>query len=197
MNTSVRTTSGREAGPVRQQLRDRTADLHARLDSRFPTGLTTPAIYAGYLVGMHRFASDYEVMVGLLPRQSCWLARDLQQVGLSPIPPLGVCSPIMDTDERLGWEYVMAGSSLGARTLVRQARALGHRDDAGACFLASHATSHDWPAVLARLDAPSMHCEPAMARLEHGARAAFQHATRCFESGFHACPAPPTPEPVE
>lgn len=196
MTTSARTRTGRDTGAVRQQLRTRTADLHARLDSRFPQGLTSPEAYAGYLVGMHRFASDYEVMVGQLPRHSFWLARDLQHVGLLPIPPSGVCTPITDPDERLGWHYVMAGSSMGARALVRQARALGHRDDAGACFLAAHAASADWSEVLARLDASPSVDDAAALRTERGARAAFQHACLCFELSFPDSPAPPTRSPA-
>ncbi len=196
MTTSARTRTGRDTGALRQQLRTRTADLHARLDSRFPQGLTSPETYAGYLVGMHRFASDYEVVVGRLPRQSFWLARDLQHVGLSPIPPSGVCSPLSDPDERLGWDYVMAGSSMGARALVRQARALGHRDDAGACFLAAHADSADWPDVLGRLDASGSPGEATVERMERGARAAFLHACLCFELSFNDCPAPPTRSPA-
>lgn len=196
MNTSARSMPGHGSGDVRQQLRHRTSAIHARLDAQFADGLATPALYAGYVAGMHRFATDYETAVGLLPRQSFWLARDLQHLGLTPLPPSGVCSPVADAAERLGWDYVMAGSSLGARYLVRQAQALGHGEDSGACFLNRHAGGDDWRRVLDRLEATSPTDDALLARIERGACDAFALAHRCFERGLAAHPAVLDQEPA-
>lgn len=187
---------GSSSGDARQQLRTRTSASHARLDAHFPEGLKTPEAYACYLAGMHRFATDYEVAVGLLPRHSFWLARDLQHCGITPLPPSGIFSPVSDAVERLGWDYVMAGSSMGARYLVRQVQAMGHQDDAGASFLTRHAASDDWTRVLDRLAAFSPAGEDVLARMEHGAREAFAFADRCFERGFAATPVAPDQEPL-
>ncbi|WP_156170511.1 biliverdin-producing heme oxygenase [Luteimonas sp. FCS-9] len=180
----------RAARPVdaRQILRRDTADLHARVDAFFADGLRTASDYARYLVGMHRFAADHEIAIGALPRQSFWLARDLQTLGLAPLPPGGICTPVANADERLGWEYVMAGSSMGARHLVRHARALGHDEDTGARFLARHAVDGEWDRVLERLAACPPDDAPLMARLQRGARDAFVLVRSCFERSFEAHP---------
>lgn len=179
-----------DAPDARQCLRSGTADLHARVDAWFADGLTTSLAYRRYLVGMHRFAADYEVVVDALPRLSYWLATDLQQLGLTPLPPSGYRGASSDCDERLGWDYVMAGSSMGARYLVRGAQALGHGEHDGARFLARHAASSDWPRVLERLDACRNCAEPARRRQLQGARDAFLLVESCFQRSFDALPAP-------
>jgi len=179
MNTFAR---AHDAGPqdLRTWLRAGTSDLHARVDACFTDGLGTQSAYARYLVGMHRFAADFEVVTGALPRQSYWLANDLRHHALTPLPPSGVIGYARDADERLGWDYVMAGSSLGARHLLRGVQALGHREDAGACFLARHAAGGDWRAVLDRLAARAVVDAPPPALLR-GARDAFGLVQACFD----------------
>lgn len=181
---------------ARQFLRAGTSDLHARVDDCFAEGLTTPLAYARYLVGMHRFAVDHEVVVDALPRLSFWLSTDLQHLRLTPLPPSGHRGMAADPDERLGWDYVMAGSSMGARYLVRGAQALGHTENEGARFLTRHAASSDWTRVLERLDAYRDCGEPARRRLLQGARDAFLLVESCFQRSFSAMPAP-LQEPAE
>lgn len=181
---------------VRQFLRAGTSDLHARVDACFADGLTTPLAYARYLLGMHRFAADHEVVVDALPRLSFWLATDLQQLRLTPLPPSGYRGASNDPDERLGWDYVMAGSSVGARYLVRGAQALGHGEHDGARFLTRHAASSDWSNVLERLDACRDCAEPARRRMLQGARDAFLLVESCFQRSVAVMPAP-FQEPAE
>lgn len=101
----------------------------------------------------------------------------------------------MNADTRLGWDYVMAGSSLGARHLLRGVQALGHTEQAGARFLARHAKGDTWRNVLERLRARSMHADLPRTRLLQGARDAFLLVQSCFERSFDAMPAP-AEEPV-
>lgn len=189
MNTSVRQ---RVADPedLRHFLRAGTSDLHARVDACFADGLGTPLAYARYLVGMHRFASDYEVVIDAVPRASYWLAGDLAHLALAPLPPSGVRGFASTADERLGWDYVMAGSSLGARHLLRGVQALGHTETAGARFLARHAGGDTWRNVLERLNARSAQVDLPRTHLLQGARDAFLLVQSCFQRGFDAIPAP-------
>lgn len=169
---------------ARLRLREATADLHAQVDGLFARGLDSVAAYRAYVLGMHRFAVDHEIAIGAMPRQSSWLVRDLVALSLPPLLATGRQAPVADHSARLGWEYVMAGSSLGARRLLRDARRLGFTASNGACFLDQHASGEDWTALLARLSA----CDPTdarrMALAEAGARDAFALVRLCFERSF-------------
>lgn len=174
------------ADPARQRLRASTADLHARVDGLFPNGLDSVPTYHRYLLGMHRFAADYEAAIAAAPRHSAWLAVDLHSLALRPLPPVGVMRARSDPAARLGWQYVMAGSALGARQLVRDARRLGFRADGGACFLERHADGDAWSGVQAGLAALA---EDGVARAIEGARAAFESVHACFARSFELFPA--------
>lgn len=194
MNTQLRSRA-LDPQDLRHVLRAETADLHARVDGCFPDGLGSPLAYGRYLVGMHRFAADFETVIGAVPRASYWLACDLHDLALAPLPPTGVRGFAVEPDERLGWEYVMAGSSVGARHLVRGVQALGHHEHAGARFLSRHAGGDTWRNVLDRLTARSTHVELPRAHLVQGARDAFLLVQSCFQRSFDALPAP-RKEPV-
>jgi len=182
MNTIAR---AHDAGPqdLRTWLRTGTSDLHAHVDACFADGLGTRPAYARYLVGMHRFAADFEVVIGALPRHAYWLANDLRHLALAPLSPAGVVAHVRDADVRLGWEYVMAGSSLGARHLLRGVQARGFGEATGACFLSRHAACTDWRSVLDRLAARGGDDAPPPALLQ-GARDAFAHVQACFDRAF-------------
>lgn len=166
--------------PVRIALREATANAHGRLDALLGHGLADAAAYAAYVRAMHRFVSDCETALSEQPLRSLWLAQDLVVLRQPPLPPQGVPRRIGDRMQRLGWEYVLAGSSLGARLLQRDAARLGHDADNGARFLARHTEGGDWMQVLGRLDALSIHDARRMAALHRGGRDAFASADTSF-----------------
>lgn len=174
--------------PAHLRLRTVTRDAHAEVDGLFPSGFGVIDDYRRYLLGMHRFTADYEVAVDAAPRGSAWLARDLATLALPPLAADGVRRPEADHALRLGWDYVMAGSSLGARMLARGARQLGFDADRGGCFLVRHAASNDWRDILARLQALDIGDETRMAAAEAGARAAFALVRDCFARAFDRIP---------
>lgn len=168
-------------------LRAATADAHARVDGLFPHGLACPDDYRRYLLGMHRFAVDYECAIGALPRHSAWLSADLGALSLLPLPAQGRCPPAAHA-ARPGWRYVMAGSSLGARLLLRDARRLGYARGRGADFLEGHAAADDWPRLQANLRQLQADDAPAMAAIVAGAQAAFALVHECLQRAFHRIP---------
>ena len=175
-------------GAAHARLRTATAGLHAEVDARFADGLDSARQYRRYVLGMHRFAVDFERAVGALPRHSAWLANDLTWLALDPLPAQGVQAAVADAATRLGWHYVMAGSSMGARGMLRDTRRLGHADGAGASFLSRHAASDEWSTLRADLQALDADDAPRMARAEAGAREAFARVRDSFERSFHRIP---------
>lgn len=175
-------------GASHANLRKATSALHARVDGMFARGLDSMLAYRRYVLGMHRFAVDYEVAIDAVPRHSSWLASDLVALSLPPLPAEGMRRPIPDQAERLGWEYVMAGSSLGARKLVRDAAALGIDATGGAGFLGRHAASDDWVLLQSRLAALDVSDARRMALAMAGANDAFALVRNCFERSFDVLP---------
>lgn len=182
------TTTRPQQGMARMRLREATADLHAQVDALFPRGLDSVATYRRYVLGMHRFATDFEIAVAARPRQSAWLAGDLASLALAPLAAEGVRGPELAAATRLGWNYVMAGSGMGARVLLRDAQRLGFDRRRGARFLARHATAQDWSSLQARLSALDADDAPRMAQAERGARNAFALVQACFERSFERLP---------
>lgn len=175
-------------GAARARLREATRDLHADVDALFPQGLHTAHAYRRYVLGMHRYAVDHEIATGALPRASSWLAHDLVALSLLPLPAQGVRPPLIRQAECLGWDYVMAGSSMGARVLLRDAGRLGFDAHHGAAFLARHASGADWALVQSRLAELDVDDVRRMAAAEAGARAAFRLVRTCLERSFEALP---------
>lgn len=182
-------------GAAHARLRAATTDLHAQVDGLFADGLDSACGYRRYVLGMHRFAADYEAAVGIAPRHSAWLAEDLDLLSLAPLAARDAQHLLADAATRLGWRYVMAGSSLGARGLLRDAHRLGHADGRGATFLARHAASDEWTGLRARLQAFDAGDAPRMARAEAGARAAFARVHACLQRSFDRLSATAEPEP--
>jgi len=174
--------SPRDAAPVaiplHHQLRTRTAVAHARLDAGFQGGFGDARGYAAYLAGMAAFLDAAIAAIGAEP----WLAgargtlaRDLGQ----PAPVLPAPTT-RDPARVAGWRYVVAGATLGARVLLREARAL----DGGAptAFLSTFSGSDAWPRCLVLLrdagfdaGARARACEAALEAFD-AAEAALHHA---------------------
>lgn len=136
---------------VRFTLRDATRSVHARVDALFRDGFASAADYAGYLAGMHRFLGAVWHALPQVGTGLRLLQDDMEIVGV-PVPPLAAPVPVAPA-ETLGWRYVVDGSTLGARVLLRHAQALGHDGERGATFLAHHADGAAWDDTRRELDA--------------------------------------------
>lgn len=177
---------------VHAQLRLATRDDHGRLDARFPDGLPDARAYRMYLRGMHRFVADLASALGAAPEPGsapllaqcsaahAALAADLADLRVVPLPPLAGLPNVGTGANRLGWEYVLAGSAMGARQLRAQAARLGHGERHGARFLARHAVAAEWPALLARIEAEIDARTDDATAMHAGAAAAFAFADTCF-----------------
>lgn len=174
----------RPVSPAHACLRQATASAHARLDGCFPQGLHDDASYRRYLQGMQGLldaltAADAELGSRFVQHRQR-LQQDLDAAGIANVPP-PASMRVRGQAERLGARYVIEGSTLGARQLLRQVQTLGHVPDRGAAFLAYH-VQHGrlhWPQLLDALAA----CDPGAAdfpRLLQAARDTFALAATCF-----------------
>ncbi len=83
-----------------------------------------------------------------------------------------------DTTSLLGTAYVLEGSSLGARVLVKRAAALGFDDACGARYLTAQAASLErWRNLLAELERVE---REEWDRAAAAAKAVFSHAIKAF-----------------
>lgn len=170
-------------------LRNATREDHARLDARFPAGLADIPTYRVYLRGMHRFVADLTAALRLAGDATAFqercgeahaaLGADLVDLRAPPLPPGPL--PDMGTGAtRLGWEYVLTGSAMGAKLLLRDAQRLGHDARSGARFLSLHAAAHDWAGVLDRIESVAEADPACCGALAGGAATAFAYADACF-----------------
>lgn len=169
-------------GSLRWRLRDATAAAHARVDARIGDAFDDEAGYAVFLCGMHGFVRCARQVLGDVDD-----LRACEAAIADDLDVLGHALPAHDHDEapmrdhaRIGWRYVAAGSSLGARVLLRRAMTLGFDGQRGARYLALHARGEAWTSVLATLDGLRL---PAGSEQDacDGANAAFACVERCFD----------------
>lgn len=161
--------------PAHVQLRQATAVAHAQVDGCFPDGLADADTYRRYLQGMQRLLQSVADADPTLAATYAEHRRRLQAdctalACAAPRAPSTVAWEL-DTDEaRLGARYVLDGSALGARVLLRQADALGQVPEHGAAFLAYHVQQGrtQWPSLLRALSA----CDPASPAFARVTRAA-------------------------
>ncbi|HEY4583725.1 MAG TPA: biliverdin-producing heme oxygenase [Lysobacter sp.] len=168
---------------LRWRLRDATAAAHARIDSQVGDAVADVAGYAAFLRGMHGFVRHARQVLGdaddLVACERA-LADDLQVLGHAPVD-VDLDGRATREMARLGWRYVIAGSSLGARLLLRRAEALGFTGTHGARYLALHAGGDAWRTLLSTLDA--LRLSPAdEARACEGANDAFQCVEQCLDA---------------
>lgn len=174
--------------PLRELLRQATAAAHARVDVG---PLDSHGAYVDYLKGMRGFLAAAAAMLDpepALPPLLRALGRDLESAGVhgGPTGPGGP-GPVVGEDEagRLGWRYVTAGASVGARMLRRQVMLL---QPLPRCeFLGGYADSGLWPECLQRLSEASLDAE-ARERCVAAARLAFQAAEHSFSRALEAPP---------
>lgn len=143
---------------LRSALRERTAPLHQKLDAQVGE-FTTKDDYADYVMRSYLFRSAIEPRLAGVDRWD-WpplaetLAEDLTDLGRS-VPVLApVDAAPASGAERLGLLYVLEGSSVGARLLLRRAKAIGFSEEFGARHLGRQAGSPGrWPQFLELLEA--------------------------------------------
>lgn len=147
-------------GPVLKRLRDATGPLHARLDvgvraiDRLCSGAQRGRLVANY----HRFYTEVEAGIGR------WLPDAPRRFASEDVEGLALAS----RGEALGALYVLEGSSLGGRMILRAVAARG-AETGDLAFLDPYGarTGERWREFLQDLeDAPA-------AEAERGALAAF------------------------
>lgn len=173
---------------LRAALREGTRDLHARLDRRVADGFVDLDAYGRYLQAMHAFM---RAAAHAVPQQGDWntahacLADDLHALGVAPMSMADEATADCDA-ARIGWAYVVRGSSLGARVLLRAAQGVGADARGAARFLIGHAAaSADWPQFVDALDAhPHAADAQHRARMLAAARDAFHAADAAFSIAY-------------
>lgn len=162
------------AGPSRpgrgvrhEMLRDVTAGPHAFAETIVEGAgyFSGPGGFGDYLRRMHLFylavadGAAPEMRGHLrrwrIPDRIDWLMRDLADLGVAPVPrhPQITLRPALSNDtQMLGALYVMVGSTLGSRVLVRKASSIGLPPGLGLTYLSSMAADKSWPLFLQHLE---------------------------------------------
>ena len=171
---------------LRGRLRDATAAAHARIDSQVGDAVADVPGYAAFLRGMHGFVRHARQVLGDAEDLAACeraLADDLVVLAHAPVDiDVDLGDGASREMARLGWRYVIAGSSLGARVLLRRAEALGFTETHGASYLALHARGDAWRTLLSTLE--SLRLSPAdEACACKGANDAFQCVEHCLDAG--------------
>lgn len=103
--------------------------------------------YAAYARGMAAFLAGAATVLGashpLLTGSHAALSSDIG----APLPAFAG-EPDPDLARRIGWEYVVSGSTLGAQLLLRDVRRRGYHRDVDNCFLSGFSESEAWPGFL-------------------------------------------------
>lgn len=171
--------------PAHARLREATRDDHARVDGCFPDGLCDVGTYRRYLRGMQALLAalaraDAELATAFA-RHRALLKADLADLGAAPFETPPPAPHIDGGAARTGARYVVEGSAMGARLLLRQAVSLGFKDGYGARFLAYHAGQADADWVRFRRQLASQAPEhPDFARLIETTRDTFALAATCL-----------------
>lgn len=173
---------------IRSFLRDETSELHRELDAIvgvFPDRAT----YARFLQGSycHRAPVEAALLNATAVGASSWRPRRLMpelEADLAALAlPLPAAEPFHLSNDMaafLGAAYVLEGSALGARVLVKGVGALEFGPEYGARYLSAQAGSLDsWRALLAALEGLDRQAWDAAAQ---SAKAVFLHAIQAFTS---------------
>ncbi|MCR0983226.1 biliverdin-producing heme oxygenase [Roseomonas populi] len=166
---------------IRDRLRAETRPDHDRLENglRLADPGLTPARYRAVLERFYGFWAGWEPRLAaalgddafFAPRRRLYLLQDdLRALGIRPeglpacLPP-----PLRDRGEAMGSLYVMEGSTLGGRVILKRLDEIGLAEGARSYF-AGHgeATGAMWRSFLARLEA-----EPDAEAVLRGAKDTF------------------------
>lgn len=173
---------------IRSFLRDETSELHRELDAIVGV-FSNRAEYARFLQGTFRHRAPVEAALrnAAAAQVSSWQPRqllpgleaDLADLAL-PLPAVEPFHLSNDMAAFLGAAYVLEGSALGARVLVKGVDALGLGSECGARYLSVQAGSlESWRALQVALDGLDRQVWDAAAQ---AARAVFLHAIQAFTS---------------
>lgn len=173
---------------VRSFLRDETSELHRELDAIVGV-FSNRAAYARFLRGTYRHRAPVEaaLMNTDAARISSWRPRKLMPELEADLADLTLACPASepfhlsnDMAAVLGAAYVLEGSALGARVLVKGVGALGFGPEYGARYLSAQADSLDsWRTLLAALEGLDRQAWDAAAQ---SSKAVFLHAIQAFTS---------------
>lgn len=190
---------------TRERLRAGTSAAHAGVDAFFGSGLRSIGDYRAYLLGLHALVRDADAALVVAPlsapwrawrhpAREAWLRQDLAWHGLEPLRAAPALALGGDA-AAAGCLYVIEGSALGARLLLRDVGPLGFDADAGASFLHRHAgegTARRWRDFTAMLEAAGFDAAADRAMLD-AAAATFTRAGAEFRRGrLHAGATPPS-----
>lgn len=147
----------------REMLRAGTAAAHAALEADIGPICST-ASYLAYVRGLYVFRASVETAIAALPWPRAWshwsatciaedLAADLRDLGGELHFEVVAPSLINDIDDLLGALYVLEGSSLGARVLIKSAAMLGFHGTHGARHLERQVSAlGNWKAFVETLE---------------------------------------------
>ena len=147
----------------RAVLRAATADAHSRVDEAVGAFSQTQA-YIRYLSGLYAFRAPLEASLEGFDWPSefgPWrpttiaghLEADLADLGVAPPPFRVQRANLSQPSAVFGTVYVLEGSSLGARLLLKSAESLGYTASHGAAHLARQSASHQsWRTFLDLLE---------------------------------------------
>lgn len=177
---------------LHSRLKTATAEQHASLDALMAGGFADRFMYARYLQAMRCLTEALAPAPLEAESRRHWarwfdsrrlkcLHRDLGQLGAHDA---ATEAPVLPASGWMGANYVLEGSALGARVLLREAARLGEREPGIPLeFLRHHAERSDrWPRFLAALEALD---GPMRTDACAGARRGFAlvaHAMTCEET---------------
>ncbi|BCB17618.1 biliverdin-producing heme oxygenase [Bosea sp. ANAM02] len=173
---------------IRGFLRDETSELHRELDA-IVGGFSDRTSYARFLLGTfrHRAPVETALLRTAAAQVSAWRPRRLLPELEADLTDLDLPHPLVDPFHLsndiaafLGAAYVLEGSALGARMLVRGVDVLGFGPGFAARYLSAQAESlESWRALLVVLEGLD---RPAWDAAAQAARAVFLHAIQAFIS---------------
>ena len=173
---------------IRSFLRDETSELHRELDAIVGV-FSSRSEYARFLQGTYRHRAPVEAALlnATAVGASSWRPRklipeleaDLADLAL-PLPTAEPFHLSNDMAAFLGAAYVLEGSALGARVLVKGVGVLGFGPEHGARYLSVQGGSLDsWRTLLVALEGLDRQAWDVAAQ---AARAVFVHAIQAFTS---------------
>lgn len=174
----------------RQMLRHGTAQMHEALDAMIGP-FSSPQAYQAYVLGSARFRLPLEDIIehhAPLELLHGWCPTLIGKDIRADLSALGLQNHTSDIkppqpekiEDWLGLFYVLEGSSLGAKLLVKRAAGLNiNHTNGGAHLLAQAGNNSNWSAFLEVIETLSDLNE---ARMIHSANATFSFAHQAFET---------------